>query len=619
MAGVIDSFFAKLGFQVDAQGVEQFQAKTASLRSSILAIGALTTVAAAGIGAMVMNVAQGMDDVGDFADIAGMAAREVAALGKIASMNDSSFEAMKSSIQGIANVTGQAALGIGRGAKTFEMLGFEAKDATGKTKGAYDMLGEIADRMKDMSAGEKLAMASKLGIDASLIPLLSKGSAAFRQLKEEAEAANPLTDEQYAQADRIVKLWNKATASAGVFTKVLAAKLFPVMERVLTYWNDLFKAGKKATNSWISAGLDVFVATLVTVWDWLGRIVDAGNAVFDWLTKFKIVVWAAGAALAVLLAYQAGLFFTMLGGAIATAVKALFAFNAVAILPVALIGGLVVAIALLVDELVNFYEGNDSVIGQLSKDYPYAVYIAQAALALVTAALVALKWQAMTTVASLLASGASLAAGWIASFASMAVATIAATWPLLLIIAAVAAVGYAIYKLWENWSEVTELLKSAWALFTGLLQTAAKSALDYVAGLFDAAKANVMAFIDGVTTAISKVGELFGLSGKNISLETAAQGGNAMGDNSYGQSPLEAAIAGANGLPQSMPSSGVLGRAAQGSNSTASTTTTDTTNITGTVINVASTDPAKAGESVREALQNQIKRSTRNGQSAKQL
>ncbi len=628
MSGVIDSFFAKLGFQVDTQGVEQFEAKAASLRSTVLAVGALATVAAGALGAMVLKVAQGMDDVGDFADIVGMTAREVAALGKVASMNDSSMEAMKSTIQGLSNVIGQAALGVGRGAKIFETLGFEAKDATDATKGAYDMLGEVADRMKGMSAGEKLALASKMGIDSTLIPLLSKGGEAFRKLKEEAEAANPLTEEQYKQADTIVKLWNKATASAGIFTKILAAKLFPVMERVLTYWNDLFKAGKKATNSWVSAGLDVFVASLVALWDWMGRIVDVVKSVVAWVTQFKIVAWAAGAAVAVLIAYQVGTFFIAMASAIAAAATALFTFNAAAILPVALIGGIVIAIALLIDEIVNFYEGNETIIGQLEKDFPGAIHIAEGVLGLLTAGFIALKWQAITSVASVLVSVVTMAAGWVAAFASMAVATIAATWPFLLIIAVIAAVGYAIYKLWTNWSEVTELLKSAWTLFTGLLQTAAKSALDYVAGLFDAAKANVMAFIDGVSAAIGKVGELLGLSGKKISVETSAQGGNAMGDTSYGPSPMAAVIADtpamtgvADTQQKNVPAmTGILGRAANGNTSTASTTTTtDTTTITGTVVNITSNDPSKAGESVREALQSQIKRSTRNGQSAKQL
>lgn len=619
MSGVIDSLFVKLGFQMDTQGIEQFQAKAASLRSTILAVGALATVAACALGAMVLKVAQGMDDVGDFADIVGMTAREVAALGKVASMNDSSMEAMKSTIQGLSNVIGQAALGVGRGAIIFEKLGFSAKDSTGKVKGAYDMLGEVADRMKGMTAGEKLALASKLGIDASLIPLLSKGSAAFRQLKEDAEAANPLTEEQYKQADTIVKLWNKAVAGAGIFTKILAAKLFPVMERVLTYWNDLFKAGKKATGGLMSAGIDLFVASLVTLWDWMGRIVDAVKGVFNWVTQFKIVSWAAGAAIAVLIAYQAGVFFMTLASAVAAAATALFTFNAAAILPVALIGGIVIAIALLVDELVNFYEGNDSVIGQLSKDYPYAVYIAEAALGLITAALLALKWQAITTVASMLASVATLAAGWVVSFASMAVATIAATWPLLLIIAAIVAVGVAIYLLWDNWKEVTEFLNTAWTTFTDLLQTKVKAALDYVTGLFDQAKNKVMGYIDAVADAIKKAGEFLGLSNGSVNVngnltaqaaptnlaasvaQSPAMNGNPMGD--------------ATGIPAMQ--SGVLGKAA-GGNSSNSTTTTTSTTISGTVVNINSNDPAKAGESVRQALQDQTKRSIRNNQSAVQ-
>lgn len=606
MSGVIDSFFARLGFQVDAQGVEQFQAKTASLRSSILAIGALTTVAAAGIAAMVMSTAKGMDDVGDFADIVGMAAREVAALNKVASMNDSSADAMKSSIQGLSSVIGQASLGVGRGAKIFETLGFEAKDATGATKGVYDMLGEVADRMQGMGAGEKLAMASKMGIDASLIPLLSKGGAAFRKMKEEAEAANPLTEEQYAQADRIVKLWDKAAAGAGIFTKVLAARLFPVMERVLTYWNDLFKAGKKTTAGWVAAGLDVFVALLTGVWDWMSRVVGVLKSVIEWLASFKVVVVAAGVAVAVLIAYQAGLFFISLGSAVLTAARALFAFNAVAILPVALIGAIVIAIALLVDEIVNFYEGNDSVIGQLSKEYPYAIYIAEAALGLLTLAFVALKWQAITTVASVLFSVASLATGWVISFGSMAVATIAATWPLLLLIGIIGVIGTAIYAFYTKWDVIVGLFMKDWNEFTDLLQSATKFALDFVVGLFDAAKAKVMGYIDAVTGAISKVGELLGMGNSSVNVNSALAG--------------QASPSASDMMSGAAASGGMLGRAASGSNTAnATTNSNETTNISGTVVNIATNDPAKAGDAVREVLQNSTKRSIRNGQSAKQL
>lgn len=62
-------------------------------------------------------------------------------------------------------------------------------------------------------------------------------------------------------------------------------------------------------------------------------------------------------------------------------------------------------------------------------------------------------------VASTLAGVASMAAGWIASFGSMAIATIAATWPILLYIAAIAAVAAAAYLLLENWDEIMGFIK----------------------------------------------------------------------------------------------------------------------------------------------------------------
>ena len=598
-AQALQEFFVSLGFEVDTAKINEFEQQTARLRDGLLKVGTIMTGAAVGVGAMVLKVAEGMDEIGDFADIIGMSAKEVDALGKVAKQNDSSFDAMKSTLQGVAQVTGEAAMGIGRGAAIFETLGLAAKDAEGKTKGAGTMLAEIADRMKDMAEGDRLALASKLHIDPSLIPLLSKGSKAFMELKESAEATNPLTEEQYKQADEIVKLWGKATASATGYTKLLAVKLFPVMKNILTTYNDWVSSVKKGGGGLIADAFKMASAFAETLWDWIERVASGAKSAFSELKEFKVLAWAAGAAVAALIAYQAGIFFTTLGGAVMTAARALFTFNASAALPVILVGGLVIAIGLLIDELVNFYEGNETIIGQLNEEYPGAIYAAWAALVALGGGFVALKWKAIASMLETMAIMAMYAAEWIAAHAAMAVGALAAYWPILLIIGAIAAVVGGVWYLWENWETVTKLLGDAWKVVTDTVSNAFAGAMEII----DQVKARVMGFIDTITGAIGKVGQLLGLTDSSSSVKVAMQSAGASGVGAGG------AATDLLGQP-----GGVMGSASNSSSNTM--TSTQTVTIGAPNITINSPDPAKAGEAVRQELERMNRQVIRNGQSA---
>lgn len=665
-AQALQEFFVSLGFEVDTAKINEFEQQTARLRDGLLKVGTIMTGAAAGVGAMVLKVAEGMDEIGDFADIIGMSAKEVDALSKVAKQNDSSFDAMKSTLQGVAQVTGEAAMGIGRGAAIFEKLGLAAKDAEGKTKGAGTMLAEIADRMKDMAEGDRLALASKLHIDPSLLPLLSKGSKAFMELKESAEAANPLTEGQYKQADEIVKLWGKATASVGGYTKLLAVKLFPVMKNILTSYNDWVSSVKKGGGGLIADAFKLASAFAEALWNWIERVASGVKSAFTELKEFKVVTWAAGAAVAALIAYQAGIFFTTLGGAVMTAARALFTFNASVALPVILVGGLVIAIGLLVDELVNFYEGNETIIGQLSEEFPGAIYGAWAALATLGAGFLALKWKAITSIvqmvayqwwlfthaqggiAKMLVGFSSLAWGWLSTAATATASAVrmAASWFIALgpIGWVVAAVIAAAGLIWAYWDELSSWIGPIWDKAMNAVMEGVSQAVSWVTELFDNAKQKVVGFIDMVTGAIGKVGQLLGLTSdaKDVKVEVSKTGqaqavaqapesglqqsdptrprqmtpvAQAMAQapamqNAFGDSQMQTPTT----VPTPQQRIGAIGRA--GSTTTNSTTVMQTTQVTGTTIQISSPDPAKAGEAVRQELDKMNKQTTRNGQSA---
>lgn len=601
---ILESFFVSLGFEIDNSKLDEFKKKTEELRESVLKVGAIFTGAAAGIGLLVEGVAHSMGDLYSFAELNEVTARSVAALGKIATENDGSLEGMKSTIQSLNKTIGEAAIGIGRGAMTFEKLNLSAKRADGSVKTVDDILAEVADKMQGLSRQEQIAMAEKLGIDPQFVKVLEKGSENLAKLREEAELMNPFTERDYELADQVDKLFLKAKATLGTFTKMLGVSLLPQVKEVLTNYMEWFKASRKATSGVFVTALQAISGAIGTVWDWVMRLVSGLKSAFQWLTQFKIVTYAAAAALGVFISVQAYEFVTKLGAAIKMMTLRMATFNATALVIPATIGAIAIAIGLLIDDYVNWKEGNDSVIGGLIEQFPWLLQVIQTlekwvgqfidfwiqqwkTLGPPLMQLIQAVWQLVSVLFDLLWPVVkTIFTGWAYIMAALlpVIASIIA-WLAEFLVGAVT-------KVIEVATWMAEVFTT---VFSGI-----KAGIDLVVQAFDWAKEKVSGFIDMVSGAISKVGSLLGLTDDASKVKVAVTSG----------SDAPAAASGNNSLNAT---GGVIGSA--GSNTTTSTVT-NTTQVTGTTINVNSPDPAKAGEAVRQELEKMNKQTTRNGQSA---
>ncbi len=576
-ANIIESFFVSLGFEINTEKLDEFEQKLAAARGTVLAVGAVAATAAAGIGLFVSKVAEGIDELGDFADVEQVSVEALQEIGYAARLSGSSLEAVKASVSGVNKTVGEAALGIGRGAQTFEKLGMSAKNADGSIKSFDQVLEEVAGKMDGLSRQEQIALAEKLGIDRSLIPLLAKGRGELEALRKEAQAFGVATEEDAQKAGELMDSLDRTRFVLGALGKYIAVAFMPQVTQVLEGFRNWILANEKIIKSGLGSALKVLTSVVGTLWDWAVRLVDALLATVEWLDSFST---AAKIAAAVGLA---------LGAALAV--------------PGAAFGLVAAAVLLLIDELVNFYEGNETLIGQMLEDFPNAGKAVVVALGTIAAAFIALKWQAVSTwaatalgavrsaamivIAATTISGGllpligiyvSMAASAVAAGAAAAAAWLAAIAPMALVVAAIVAVGAAIYALWANWDEVTTWLGDAW----------------------DTVTAKVMGFVDLVSGAISKVGQLLGLTDDASKVKVAVSGGGG------------AAQASANNSLNA--TGGVIGTA--GSNTTNSSTVTQTTQITGTTIQINSPDPAKAGEAVRQELERMNKQAVRNGQTA---
>ena len=599
-ANIIESFFVSLGFEINTEKLDEFEQKLAAARGTVLAVGAVAATAAAGIGLFVSKVAEGIDELGDFAELEQVSVEALQEIGYAAQLNGSSLEALKGSVSGVNKTVGEAALGIGRGAQTFEKLGMSAKNADGSIKSFDQVLEEVAGKMEGLSRQEQIALAEKLGIDRSLIPLLAKGRGELEALRKEAQAFGVATEEDAQKAGELMDSLDRTRFMLGALGKYIAVGFMPQVTAVLDGFRSWVVAHQDIIKSGIGNALKVVTAIIGTMWDWTVRLADGFVSLVKWLFDFKVVAYAAAAAAALFASVQVFAFVKNLIGAVRALTGAFAAFNATALLIPAIIGAIIIALGLLIDDYVNWKEGNESVIGDLIEQFPWLLDIIQTIEQAVGSLIDFWLAQWDTLKGPLGDLGGAL---WrLADLLWPVVKMIFTGWGYIMaaVIPIVASlVGWIAEALVGAIATVIEA--GAWlanvftVVFTGI-----QEGISFVVGLFDAAREKVVGFIDMVAGAIGKVGQLLGLTEDASKVKVAVSGGGG------------AAQASANNSLNA--TGGVIGTA--GSNTTNSSTVTQTTQITGTTIQINSPDPAKAGEAVRQELERMNKQAVRNGQTA---
>lgn len=341
----IKEFLVGLGFDVDEAGLSKFKAGLAGATVAATAIATAVVGAAGAVTAFVAGVAHELDSLSDFADLVGESAEAVSELEAVAVIADSSVEAVRSSLRGVSNMAGQAALGVGRGAMVFKKLGLEAKTAEGRMKTASELLAEVGDRVKGLSKAEQIAFTSKLGIDPTLVKSLVGNYDEIRaehrrvfeslgvDLNAAAEAGSDFEDSQ-----------NRLRGVIDAAYKAVGVRLMPQVKR-----------GLDALRQGLVANLPRIVAVLAPMLDVVLRIAEA------LVTLGGRAVQGLGALLGALQRVNDAT--DGWAGYIAAAVAA-WRFLNLAILksPVGIILALAAGVALLVDDFLTWKEGGISLI-----------------------------------------------------------------------------------------------------------------------------------------------------------------------------------------------------------------------------------------------------------------
>ncbi len=388
---VLEELVAVLTFEIDDKPLKKFNEGIGNLVGSIAAL----TGAAVAAGGTLFATAKATADAGDNAlkmsQRIGVGVEKLQELIYAGKLADVSTEQLGTGLKILNKNIEGASSGSAELAKDFAKIGVSTKNSDGSLKSADQVLYDIADRFQNMPDGAQktataMALLGKSGSD--MIPLLNGGSAALRQAADEAREFGLVIDQDSAKLSE--EFNDNITRTQQLFAglrNIVGAKLIPIINALNLKFMAFFKANREV----IASKIDKFFGTLADVaeksWRILSALYDAANGIAEVFGGMGNIIQAA--ATAMLIFAGASILYNLgkMVGLVASLGHMLTLANAKALLIPILIGAAIVAIGLIIEDIIAFFQGRDSVTGIIVEKFKEAfAYLEQGFMGLGTAA-----------------------------------------------------------------------------------------------------------------------------------------------------------------------------------------------------------------------------------------
>jgi hypothetical protein len=374
---ILRELVTRIGFELDDTNLKKFELaistakeKLADLgnvvnkvKTGIIAIGA----AGAGLTALSLSVAKSTKSTQALADQLGITSTDLQQLELVAQstgieVNDlnksfSRFNTNLGNIDGSVNVT------------TTEMrkLGISLRDTNGNLKSSFELYQEAANKIdaiknpiKQAAAAQKLFGTSNL----ELVKLFSQSNESFQKQREEIAKLGYVIDSKGVKSsEEFIKSWNNLKIIIDGVKKELAVKFMPVFSEAIELVKDWYLENKEV----ISQGIDKFINAVTWSFsllkDVIGFILSPIKKLIELFGGLENTVRILGVALAVVLTPA---ILAMVGAVVELTVAILA--NPLTWW-IGLLTAVGVAIGLIIDDLYNWSQGNNSLIASLLKDW----------------------------------------------------------------------------------------------------------------------------------------------------------------------------------------------------------------------------------------------------------
>lgn len=332
---IVNELITKFGFIGNLAPQETFNANLKASIGLLAGLGAAIAGSAAGVAGWVTSVSQSIDPMVQFSRETGVAIETIQTLGYAASVNGSSVEALQNSLGEMTKRVGEfVSTGEGEAKDVATRLGLKFKDLNGQVKASDVIFRELADKLHGMSQAEKFSVLDKMGIDRSMVQLLSRTGEEIGALQDKAAALGVVTQ---AQADQFAAYNDSLTTLSKGFDGIkfqVAIGFVPVLKDLIDGFTDFLSANKDLIKNGLSH---------------LGEIIFS---VMGMIRRFLPIVAA------ITVAFSA---WWLVTGGLATAMAVLMS-------PVVLITAAILGVILVIDDLLTAMEGGQSVIADFFSD-----------------------------------------------------------------------------------------------------------------------------------------------------------------------------------------------------------------------------------------------------------
>lgn len=267
-----------------------------------------------------INRSAEIEDISNLSDSLGVAVENVDAFGQSISSMGGDAQAARDSLSNLAQAIGEATTkSDSEKGRLFARLGISLRDTSGAAKDAIQVMYDLSGAVEGMDRNQAIFSIKQLGIsDQKTIEMILRG----RQ-----------------ELERMMRVQRES----GVITRESAEQARRYNEAVSTLRQGLGRTGDSL--------LDSFIPTLTKVVDWFTKLVN-------WFNEHKH--FTAGVVISI--------------GAVTAALGAMAFASWGALGPWLLIAAAIAAaaalFALAYDDVMNFLEGNESLIGFILENYP---------------------------------------------------------------------------------------------------------------------------------------------------------------------------------------------------------------------------------------------------------
>jgi hypothetical protein len=398
---ILDSLLVNLGFVVETKELNKFQKSVNGVRKDLIEFGLAAVAVGTTIFEGAKKFAEGAESLELSASRAGVTTKAYQELAESARLSGISQSSFTQALQQFNFNIGQASIGAGAGVRAFSFLGISIRNASGDIKSTQELLTEVSEGLQKLAPARRISIAQQLGFTSESVRFLLLGSERIKELREQVEQTGAVINEKGVKAgvefSESIKLLGLRLR--GIKLEIQETFLEPVNEAVegLTKWiktNDkIIKQNLKRFFKDLGAALHVVLIVFKDFFKIASALSAPIGGLLTVLESFLAFIIGKKVAEVILGVSET---FMKLGTSIKAAAIALAEFDiaaaigtiteAVAGLSAAVltldatllpfeIGFAVAAaaaagLALIVQDLIVFFQGGKSVIGDLANKFP---------------------------------------------------------------------------------------------------------------------------------------------------------------------------------------------------------------------------------------------------------